>query len=714
MSYKDKPQIRLYEYEGGEFVLMAIIDDFKECSFEMNRYNAGEFSIAINYNIPNALKFARGLFVQFGNNPYQFGEILSVTDAIGSDGKGSQTRTITGYDARYLFKRRVIRNLNSEGTWDMTAKGELCMRNLIADQCGANAEEKRRLPIANVIPSESEAIGAEYSVSEAYSNLYETLATIATQSEAGWRVAFRNNALTLEFYEGSDLHESVRFDTDYDSLSSGEFTDTASSYANTIYVGGKGTGSDRDIYEGEDVTDGTSPAGLDRYEAWDNQSSMTSEDEYSAEALSMLSQYGQTLSVSGQGLAKCPYVYGEQYDVGDTITIAFSGKSAVVRILSVTEHWSWNSYDLEFSFGKPRNDLARQLQLMLRQIQKASDSTTTTSSVKYYEIPTDTEMPKADVIYDTIGFMGECASGGSMYTLYYNADGTGAKNYHVWLKGLSGGKLTLTTGVSGKASLELNSGTYVAFVYVDAEGNVLSQGATATSSVSSGSTQPTTSGAVYNYAHGTAYLNTGASSSAKTAIMLDYPLQAGERFPITVANSNTYAGALTLNVNSTGAKSLYINGSASSSSNYSLPAGTFSCTYNGTYYNIDTDGGLTASGPIRGTLNQTVVLGTISATGSGSSYANMTLPDDLDWSDIDHLVFHFLAGNASRTLHTGIFVIDEDCLQYTNAHGSNLQFHYPDNSDYDGDLYFNKSTKKIYFASIMAKCKIFAFLRKSV
>lgn len=496
MSYKEKPQIKLYKYENSAFVLQAIIDDFAECSFENNRYSAGQFSITINYNIPNALKFERGLWVQFGNNPYAFGEILNITDSIGEDGKGSQLRIITGYDARYIFKRRIIKNLNNVENWQMTAKGEICMRNLIKDQCGSGAELKRQLPITNVIPEVADAIGKSYSVAESFTNLYEVLVTIATQTEIGWRINF-NGSLSLEFYEGTDRHLTVRFDTDYESLSNGEFKDSAEAFANSVYVGGKGTGSDRDIYEGESAIEGESPSGLERFEAWDNQSSMNTESEYEAEALSMLNQYGQTLQVSGQGLAKCPYEYGKEYNVGDVITIAFSGKSAIVQILSVTEHWAWGSYDLEFSFGKPQPDLNKQLQLILKQIQKASNKNSTTDSVRWYTIPTDTAMPSGDVVYTTIGFVGTCAENGSTFTLYLDDEKTGAKTYHVYFKQLGGGNLTLTTGKTGASNLVMPSGTYVAIIYVDELGNITMAGATATSTIEAGNNLPATSEGVY-------------------------------------------------------------------------------------------------------------------------------------------------------------------------------------------------------------------------
>jgi len=496
MSYKEKPQIKLYKYENSAFILQAIIDDYQECSFERNLYQAGTFTISINYNIPNSQLFQRGLFVQFGNDSYDFGEIITINDSISEDGKGSQIRTITGYDARYILKRRVIKNMNSNGLWTMTAKGELCLRNLIKDQCGENAEEKRRLPINNIIPASEEALGKEYSVSEQFTNLYEVCKTIATQSEIGWRVALENGELTLVIYNGVDRSTEVKFSTDYNSLKNGSFSDSSESFANSIYIGGKGQNEDRDIYEGEkDVVDSyvlvskstnklmvdeknflvmnhDIPQGLDRYEAYDNQSSMTTEEEYSNEAFNMLSQYSQTVTMNGNGLAKSPYIYGEQYNIGDYITLEINNKSAVIQILSITEHWGWNTYDLQFSFGKPVNTLSDQLQIILRQIQKASNKTESTNSVKYYTIPDETEMQKADVTYNTIGFTGNVGSGAT-FKLYLDDEKTGAKSYHVYLKQLAGeGKLTLTTGKAGATDLLLDSGTYVTIIYVDEEGNV--------------------------------------------------------------------------------------------------------------------------------------------------------------------------------------------------------------------------------------------------
>jgi len=90
-----------------------------------------------------------------------------------------------------------------------------------------------------------------------------------------------------------------------------------------------------------------------------------------------------------------------------------------------------------------------------------------------------------------------------------------------------------------------------------------------------------------DYTRGTAYSFTAAGTAAKTANMVGFVLESGTTFPITFTNANSAASALTLNVNGTGAKPIYINGSASSYTNHTLPAGTYMCRYNGNNYYID-------------------------------------------------------------------------------------------------------------------------------
>lgn len=88
---------------------------------------------------------------------------------------------------------------------------------------------------------------------------------------------------------------------------------------------------------------------------------------------------------------------------------------------------------------------------------------------------------------------------------------------------------------------------------------------------------------------------TAAGTAAKTATCHDYAAQANSWIIVQMVYANTSASALTLNINNQGAKPIYINGSASSSSNYTLPKAHYLVFYNGTNYYFRTDGKIQGS-----------------------------------------------------------------------------------------------------------------------
>ena len=93
-----------------------------------------------------------------------------------------------------------------------------------------------------------------------------------------------------------------------------------------------------------------------------------------------------------------------------------------------------------------------------------------------------------------------------------------------------------------------------------------------------------------NNTYPSAYCATAAGTAAKTASCTNYTATSNTYLHVVVANANSSAGAITLNVNGKGAKPIYINGAASSSTNYALPAGSYIVYYDGTNYQFRTDG----------------------------------------------------------------------------------------------------------------------------
>ena len=95
-----------------------------------------------------------------------------------------------------------------------------------------------------------------------------------------------------------------------------------------------------------------------------------------------------------------------------------------------------------------------------------------------------------------------------------------------------------------------------------------------------------------------AYCDTAKGTAAKEASCSGYYLLANSYIHVIITTTNTSASALTLNINGKGAKPIYINGTASSATNYSLTRGSYIVYYNGTNYYFRTDGKLTGAGLI--------------------------------------------------------------------------------------------------------------------
>lgn len=87
-----------------------------------------------------------------------------------------------------------------------------------------------------------------------------------------------------------------------------------------------------------------------------------------------------------------------------------------------------------------------------------------------------------------------------------------------------------------------------------------------------------------------AYSNTGNATTIKKAGYTLSSIPTNSYIYITINSLNSVKNAIQLNINNTGAKPIYINGEPSSSTNYSLPIGSYLIYYDGTNYYFNTDG----------------------------------------------------------------------------------------------------------------------------
>lgn len=90
----------------------------------------------------------------------------------------------------------------------------------------------------------------------------------------------------------------------------------------------------------------------------------------------------------------------------------------------------------------------------------------------------------------------------------------------------------------------------------------------------------------YDASHsGIGTCTTAAATAAKVVTLPRFALVANATILVRVSTTNSATSGVTLNVNSTGAKSIYIDGSAWSTSNQ-LNKGDYLATYDGTYWKL--------------------------------------------------------------------------------------------------------------------------------
>lgn len=143
-----------------------------------------------------------------------------------------------------------------------------------------------------------------------------------------------------------------------------------------------------------------------------------------------------------------------------------------------------------------------------------------------------------------------------------NVNGTGAKQVR-YNTGVNTGNSSMLFGYAGRTVFYMWDGTYWMWI-----------------------SYGTDSGNAYTSVHCT----TAAATAAKGGSCSNYALLANSYVHVLIATANTAKSALTLNVNGRGAKPIWINGVASSATNYTLPAGTYLVFYDGTNYHFRTDG----------------------------------------------------------------------------------------------------------------------------
>lgn len=203
-----------------------------------------------------------------------------------------------------------------------------------------------------------------------YKNLLTYEEKLAKYSETGFRFRpdFVNKKIIFELYRGKDHtagqsdRERVVFSDAYGNLSKAEYSENDQTYKTVCYVGGQGEGTDRTyVTAGDDTL-----TGLERREvflsATDIQQGDLTADQYKAALMQRgndeLKSDQLSVAISGEVDPNGNFTYGDDYDLGDLVTIEKEsfGVSKDLRIVEINEVYENGVFKITPTFGSPLPD----------------------------------------------------------------------------------------------------------------------------------------------------------------------------------------------------------------------------------------------------------------------------------------------------------------------------------------------------------------------
>ena len=317
------------------FNLVGVVDDYISVIWRPAYYDVGDFELYINATSEAVALLQKNSYLvrdtdilvdEAGNVTYTNVMIIKNFTLTTSAEEGDHL-TYTGRELKYLLHQRIVWKQTR-----MSSKVEYGIRRLVNENAIAPTDSKRIIP--NLV------LGAEAGLSKSMDKqvtgkaLDEAITDICATYGYGWEVFIYNSSLVFIVYEGVNRsygqseQSYVVFSDEFDNILNSEYQLQTEQYANTTLIGGEGEGTNR-IF----TTVGDS-SGLERYETFTDASGISqnkdSEDEIPLdEYLLLLQETGRenlaalaiTEGFSGEVLSDVTFKYGEDFYIGDTVSI---------------------------------------------------------------------------------------------------------------------------------------------------------------------------------------------------------------------------------------------------------------------------------------------------------------------------------------------------------------------------------------------------------
>ena len=341
---------------------LAIVFSYQYLGWTRRLYEPDGFTLELNTKTTYSDKFVLGNYLGFKDNKRFIGYIEDINYV---QDKLTNKLTITGRDPTGLFANRIALHNTTTGTGydDQSGNAETVISHYINKNCIDASDNSRNL--SNLVLLTDEGRGNEVSYSARFDYISDIVSDLANSGELGFQTSYNpiDCTVELDFIEGTDhsytSSDPVVFKNDFKNIISLDISKSAVGNVNLAYVGDSGSDAARSL---DEVFVSSEPSGNDRIELFVDGSSTTTTAERTTLGESAIIENQTQTSVSAEIKAdNSAFVYGTDYDLGDTVSLEFEDTVYDLKIVEVLLEFDSDNYKkVTLTLGKPLRSFVKQ------------------------------------------------------------------------------------------------------------------------------------------------------------------------------------------------------------------------------------------------------------------------------------------------------------------------------------------------------------------